>query len=172
VKLDCILKNGKGIRVIDAHSVPHQKAPKAVKACDAANVLDGVAMLQNLTLKLVSTAFSVSVSSIVTAQRLMPDQRTAVRRGERPLTLPATATIALPAPKSPIGDVELVDIARQVGSERMLNAAAAAEARPITNKAMASSAVRSPAAPSAAPLLAGPDRSGVQGAVQQPGDRG
>lgn len=110
-------------RVIDAHSVPHQRMPKSAKACDPADVMDGFASLQNLTLKLVSTAFGVSISSVVAAQRLTPDQRAAVRRGQRPLSLPG-ATMALPV-RQPADVVSaLGTIVTEFGTVGTLNALA------------------------------------------------
>jgi hypothetical protein len=100
--MEDISKNGKGARrIIDAHSVPHWKVPKSVLACAAADVIDGHAVLQNPTLRLVAAAFGVSVTSVVNALHLTPAQRDSVRRGLRPLTLPDATPKALPPPVSP-----------------------------------------------------------------------
>jgi hypothetical protein len=87
---------------IDAHSLLHWRASKAAKACAAADVMDGLAVLQNLTLRLAAAAYGVSVGSVVHARRLSPEQRQAVRRGQRPLVLPRTPAVP---PKLPIAPV-------------------------------------------------------------------
>jgi hypothetical protein len=86
------------VRVVDAHSLAHRKAPKAVAACDAADLVDALTRLQNPTIKVAAVACAVSQSYVVAALRLSPAQRDAVRRGERPLVLPPLK--ALPAPVS------------------------------------------------------------------------
>jgi hypothetical protein len=89
------------IRAIDAHSVLNRKASQAVKACDAADVLDGLATLENLTLRVVAFAYEVSVASVSAARRLTPAQRQAVRNGWCPLVLPRLASDppSLPTPQ-------------------------------------------------------------------------
>src|SRR5262249_60155628 len=86
------------VRVVDAHSLAHRKAPKAVAACDAADLVDALTRLQNPTIRVAAIACDVSQSYVVAALRLSPAQRDAVRRGERPLVLPPLK--ALPAPSS------------------------------------------------------------------------
>jgi hypothetical protein len=90
-------------RIVDAHSPLHLRASKGAKACDAADIVDGLAVLQNPTLRLAAAAYGISLGSVARARRLTPEQRQAVRRGERPLVLPRvpSAPPALPAP-SPI----------------------------------------------------------------------
>src|SRR5262249_45251247 len=78
------------VRKIDAHSVPHLKASKASRAVDGADILDGIAKLENLTLRLVAAGMGVSADYLVKARRLTPEQRQAVRNGKRPLVLPRT----------------------------------------------------------------------------------
>jgi hypothetical protein len=73
------------VRVVDAHSLAHRKAPKAVAACDAADLVDALTRLQNPTIRVAAVACDVSQSYVVAALRLSPAQRDAVRRGERPL---------------------------------------------------------------------------------------
>src|SRR5262249_23545629 len=80
---------------------------KAAKACDAADVVDGLAVLQNLTLRLVAAAYGVSMSSVVHARRLTPEQRQAVKRSKRPLVLPRTPA-APPVPAIVPGSVPRV----------------------------------------------------------------
>jgi hypothetical protein len=87
-------------RVVDAHSPLHMRASKSAKACDAADVVDGLAVVQNFTLRLAAAAYGVSIGSVARARRLTPEQRQAVRRGERPLILPRTPS-APPVPATP-----------------------------------------------------------------------
>ena len=76
-----------GLRTVDARSLLNRKLTKAARACDAADLLDGFAVLLP-TSRLVATISGISTSSVSRAQRLTPEQRAAVRRGERPLSLP------------------------------------------------------------------------------------
>jgi hypothetical protein len=87
---------------VDAHSLPHMRQSKATKACNAADALDGRVAVQNLTLRLMSAAYGVSVPYISRARRLTPEQRQAVRQGQRPLVLPRalSAPPALPVPST------------------------------------------------------------------------
>ena len=90
-------------RVVDAHGLLHLRAAsKAVKACDAADAVDGLAILGNFTLKLAAVAYGVSIGSVARARRLTPEQRQAVRQGKRPLVLPraSSAPPALPVPST------------------------------------------------------------------------
>ena len=89
-------------RIVDAHSPPHMRAPKSAKACDAADVVDGLAVLQNPTLRLAAAAYGVSLGSVARARRLTPEQRQAVRQGRRPLVLPRApaAPSVLPVPSA------------------------------------------------------------------------
>jgi hypothetical protein len=75
------------IRTVDARSLLNKKLPKAARACDAAELLDGLAVLLP-TSQLVATVSGISTSSVTRARRPTPEQRDAVRRGERPLSLP------------------------------------------------------------------------------------
>ena len=50
-------------RVVDAHSLRHLRASQAAKAIDAADLVDGLAVLQNLTLRMAATAYGVSMGS-------------------------------------------------------------------------------------------------------------
>jgi hypothetical protein len=101
------------VRVVDAHSLAHRKLSKAARACEAADILDGFTTLQNLTIRLVAAAEGVSVASVVTARRLTPAQRCAVRLGERPLVLPKPAQ-ALPAPMTT--QMKLAGLVTEVGT--------------------------------------------------------
>jgi hypothetical protein len=92
--------NPSAIKSVDAHSVLNRKISQAAKACDAADVLDGIKRLENLTIRVVAFAYEVSASYVAAAQRLSPSQRQAVRNGWRPLILPRLASDA-PVPPSP-----------------------------------------------------------------------
>jgi hypothetical protein len=76
---------------VDCHSLPHLKDSKAACACNAADCSDGQVLLVNPTLKVLATAYNVSVAYITAAKRLSADERDAVRRGERPLIIPRPA---------------------------------------------------------------------------------
>jgi hypothetical protein len=74
------------IRTVDARSLLDKKIPKAVRACEAADLVDGLVVLLP-TSQLVATVSGISVTSVTRARRLTPEQRDAVRRLERPLVL-------------------------------------------------------------------------------------
>ena len=132
-------------RVVDAHGLLHLRASKAVKACDAADAVDGLVKLGNPTLRLVAAAYGVSVSYVARALRLSPEQRQAVRQRRRPLVLPRTPSAppvppALPVsvptivPATPLvppvvmGARERLDkIVAEIGVDGVLNMLAAAE---------------------------------------------
>ena len=123
-------------RIVDAHSPLHLRASKGAKACDAADVVDGLAVLQNPTLRLAAAAYGVSLGSVARARRLTPEQRQAVRRGERPLVLPRTPS-APPAPVPAIAPAtspaimdtraKLAEIVNEIGVEATLELLAATE---------------------------------------------
>jgi len=105
---------------VDAHSLPHLKASKAVRACIGADILDGELALQNLTIKLVAGAVGVSTTSVIAAQRLTPEQRQAVKNGRRPLRLPR-----IPVPVDPVK--RLIEIVAEIGLDAALSALAESE---------------------------------------------
>jgi hypothetical protein len=102
------------LRVVDAHSLPNRKASKAVRACDGADILDGLASLQNFTAKLVAMAEGVSVSSLAAARRLTPEQRDEVRGGKRPLVLPAKS-VPLPPPVPVSAEERVAEVVAEFG---------------------------------------------------------
>lgn len=124
-------------RVVDAHSLLHQRASKAARACNAADVVDGLAILQNPTLRLAAVAHGVSLGSVARARQLTPEQRQAVRQGKRPLVLPRTPaappvpTIVPTTPLAPpvtMGVEKLLAaIVEKIGVEGVLNMLAANE---------------------------------------------
>jgi hypothetical protein len=97
--------NGGGIKTVDAHSLLHRKVSKAEAACDAADLTNGNTMLVNPTLRLVAFAFGISVWSVIRAQKLTPEQRNAVRTGQRPLVIPKRRL----APNPLVGPIPAID---------------------------------------------------------------
>jgi len=133
-------------RVVDAHSLLHLRVSKAAKACDAADAVDGLAILGHPTLRLAATAYGVSIGSVARALRLTPEQRQAVRRNERPLILPrapsapstppvppalpvpSTAPATPPVPPVVMGPRERLDeIVAEIGLSATLDLLAATE---------------------------------------------
>ena len=113
-------------RVVDAHSLRHLRASQAAKAIDAADLVDGLAVLQNLTLQMAATAYGVSMVSATRALRLSPDQRQAVRAGQRPLVLPSPAApvpTIITSPAAPVMSPQeaLSWVVSQIGIDRTLN---------------------------------------------------
>jgi protein-disulfide isomerase-like protein with CxxC motif len=113
-------------RVVDAHSLRHLRASQAAKAIDAADLVDGLAVLQNLTLRMAATAYGVSMGSVTRARRLSPDQRQAVRAGQRPLVLPSPAApvpTIITSPAAPVMSPQeaLSWVVSQIGIDRTLN---------------------------------------------------
>jgi protein-disulfide isomerase-like protein with CxxC motif len=114
------------LRVVDAHSLLHLRASQAAKAVDAADLVDGRAVLQNLTLRMAATAYGVSMGSVARARRLSPDQRQDVRAGRRPLVLPSPAApvptiITSPAALVMSPQEALSWVVSQIGIDRTLN---------------------------------------------------
>ena len=99
------------VRVVDAHSLAHRKIDKAVAACNAADLVDGLTQLLNPTIKVAAVACDVSQSYVVAALRLSPVQRDAVRRRERSLASPPVK--ALPAPVN--AKAKLVEVMTELG---------------------------------------------------------
>jgi hypothetical protein len=83
---------------------------KAARACDAADLLDGLAILLP-TSRLVARIYEISRASVTRARRLTPEQRDAIRRDQRPLSLPRK--------KSP--QELLSDIVDELGLDRVRN---------------------------------------------------
>ena len=123
-------------RVVDAHGLLHLRTSKSAKACLAADLVDGLAVLQNPTQRVAATAYGLSAGSVARALRLTPEQRQAVRRGKRPLVLPrAPSAPPVPAvspvpPVSPVtmGPRERLDqIVSEIGWSATLDLLAASE---------------------------------------------
>jgi hypothetical protein len=119
-------------RVVDAHSLLHLRSSKAARACDAADVVDGLIVLQNPTLRLAAAAFGISAGSVARAHRLSPEERNLVRRGWRPLVQPRMQPV--PVAPSPLTSPQeqLSAIVDQLGLDRVLNLLSAFE---LTNAA-------------------------------------
>ena len=124
-------------RVVDSHGLLHMRVPKAAKACDAADAVDGLATLGNPTLKLAAVAYGVSIGSVARALKLTPEQRDAVRQGKRallpraPSVIPAVITpVPATPPVSPVvmGPRErLKEIINEIGFDATFNLLAASE---------------------------------------------
>jgi hypothetical protein len=120
-------------RVVDAHSLLHLRISKAAKACEAADIVDGLAVLQNHTMRLAAVAYGVSLGSVARARRLTPEQRIAVKQGKRPLVLPHTPaaspvpTIVPPSVPPVAMETMLTAIVKKIGIESVLNMLAAHE---------------------------------------------
>jgi hypothetical protein len=71
-----------------------------VRACDAADALDGLVIVQNPTMRLTAVAWGVSIGTVARAKKLSSEQRQAGRRKQRPLVLPRTPATS-PAPPMP-----------------------------------------------------------------------
>jgi hypothetical protein len=92
------------------------QAPKFLRACLAADILDGKCALSP-TIELVASVCKVSPASVSRARRLDPEQRAAVRRGDRPLVIPRSTAQTPPAdPRQRVG--ALVD---ELGVEVLLS---------------------------------------------------
>ena len=99
----------------------------AARALLAAEIIDGKIIVQGLTIKAVATIAGCSVGSVFAALRLTPEQREAVERGQRPLVLPQPPAPSMAIDWTKVDDETLTDTVRQVGIERVLEAAAAVE---------------------------------------------
>ena len=121
-------------RVVDTHSLLNVRTSKAVKACDAADAVDGLTKLQNPTIRLAAVAYGISTTYVGHALQLTPEQRQAVRQGKRPLVLPRKPRVPtivpapLPAPPVTMSARErLQEIVHELGLDATLNLLAASE---------------------------------------------
>jgi len=139
-KHDTYQTNGGGIKTVDAHSLLHLKVSKAAAAVDAADWVDGRITVQNPTIRLAAYAWNVSIWSVLRALPLMPEQRDAVRHGQRPLVIPkrklAPNPLVGPAIKPVINPVmdprQLLDqVVAQIGINATLNWLGAYEGRQL-----------------------------------------
>jgi len=124
--------NAPSLRTVDAHSVPHRKSSKAARAVDAADLVDGYAVLQNPTIRLAAATYGVSVGSVTRARRLTPEQRQEVRRGWRPLIIPhAKPSLPVPPPSaSPLieeAHAQLLGVVSHIGWDATLDLLATIE---------------------------------------------
>jgi hypothetical protein len=113
--------NVPAIKVVDAHGLQNKKRSKASAACDAADLVDGLAKLQNPTIRIAALAYGVSQSYVAAALRLSPLQRSAVRNGWQPL-LPHFMPGPKPDPKK-----KLAEVVAEIGVDRTLTLLAANE---------------------------------------------
>jgi hypothetical protein len=121
------------LRVVDAHSLLHLKTPKSVRACDAADAVDGLVIVQNPTLRVAAMAWGVSIGHVARARHLPPEERARVRRGERPLVLPAILpAMAKSSPVPACEEEKLTEVIDALGVSGTLDLMARLErARPI-----------------------------------------
>ena len=101
-------------RVVDCHSLLHLRAPKAVRACDAADACDGLVILGSPTLHVAAVAYGISLWTVARARRLPLQERDQVRKGKRPIVIPRTPA---PFPVMPAVDVKtrLFSIIGEIG---------------------------------------------------------
>jgi hypothetical protein len=116
-------------RTIASRGLALRKLTKVQRACLAADVIDGLTALVP-SQKLVHAAFGVSQPYVDTMRKLSPENRAAILAGEDTTSFvdlvvkpPRQFCQAMPE----IPDITLMNIARAVGVERMLDAAAAVE---------------------------------------------
>jgi len=123
-------------RVVDAHGLLHLKATAAAKACDAADAVDGLVIVQNPTLRVSAVAYGVSVGSVARAHRLSPEEREQVRCGKRPLVYPTVSLKPVPtAVMSIVPDLRerLFAIVNELGGvDETLNMLATASSELVT----------------------------------------
>ena len=85
-------------RVVDCHSLLHLQASKPVKACDAADAVDGLVLLSHPTIRVAAVAWGLNFGLAARAHCFAPEQRQEGRCGMRPLVLPRTsAALLVPA---------------------------------------------------------------------------
>lgn len=111
-----------------AQHVRHLSA--AQRACLAADIVEGRAVLHELTLKTVAAVACVSPAYVHAALRLSSSQRAEVKNKQRPLIQPAwprPSSVPEPLNWDDIDDAALVDAIRAIGIDRMLEAATAVE---------------------------------------------
>jgi hypothetical protein len=118
-------------KVITGTSLVHRQLSKAQRAVLAADVIDGLARYVP-TNQQVAAAFGVSRPYIDIARKLTPGKREAILRGWDQTSfaelMHPPRQLSLAGPMIPIvSDVDLENLARRVGCERMLTAALVAE---------------------------------------------
>jgi hypothetical protein len=90
------LTQANGASAVDARGLLHRRATQAVKACAAADLVDGFTHLQHPTQRVAAAAYGVSMASAARACCLTVEERDQVRNGERPLVLPAPVPKPVP----------------------------------------------------------------------------
>jgi hypothetical protein len=136
------LKNGNGgadilppsTKTIGGRGLARRKLDPRQKACLVADVLAGLTVFTP-SQKQLANLFNVSVVYVETARRLAPSKREAILRGWDQTSFadlmnpPRQLSLAMPVipDLKAIPDVVLENLARAVGTERMLAAAVAVE---------------------------------------------
>jgi hypothetical protein len=122
--------NGASIQYVTGTSLAQfvRNMSPAARAILAADILEGRVVVTGLTRQTVTTLCGANASYVAAALRCTPEQRAAVKRGERAL-IRARGRAPTPAPGNGrhIDDATLARLARAVGVERLLDAAVEAE---------------------------------------------
>jgi hypothetical protein len=126
-------------QVITGRGLAHRELDARQRAALVADVLEGAAVFVPSQAQL-AAIFNVSIPYIAVARRLTPGERAAIVRGWNPVSFtklmnpPRQLSLAGPviptmkiSDTTEITDIALEGLARIVGPDRMLNAAAAAE---------------------------------------------
>src|SRR5262245_24792982 len=120
-------------RVVSGRGITHRRLDKRQRAVLAADIFDGLAVLQPSARQL-ARQLGVNEGYVRLARDLTPEKRKAILSGRdstsfRRLLNPLTARRALPAPtlKPAMTDEHLVALAQQLGADRWLSAGARAE---------------------------------------------
>jgi hypothetical protein len=120
--------------VITGASLSHRQLDARQRACQAANIIDGLVMFIP-TRRQVADALNVSPAYIAIAQKLSPSQRIAILRGWDPVSFTELMNrprqLSLAGPVIPdmkvITDADLENMVRNAGIERVLEAAVQVE---------------------------------------------
>jgi hypothetical protein len=118
--------NGHAIRMaMTGASLAHRlrRMTAAQRACSAADVDDGKVALVDLTAKSIAALHQVSLPYMQAAKKLSPAERDQVRRGERPLVPARPRAAPEAAPFDWLDDAAFIEVIRQIGVDRTLDAA-------------------------------------------------
>jgi hypothetical protein len=102
------------------------------RAILAANIIDGRVIVQGLTAKAITAICGASGAYVSAALRLTPEQRAAVSNGTRPLVTAPPRPAFVPTDWAKADTNKIVDVIREIGIDRALNAAIEVEAEHAT----------------------------------------